>query len=271
MLAASWAQGRLTARAQPTLARDARMFAAGLSVATGMATAEAAARHGGRAARRMALPLALATVAQATDIWAHLGLHRCDTAPPYRHYSALGPANMLTAARGWAASWAWARLVAGTPLDDAELALAFALLYTTDSADGSIARRTGLASPLGRYLDAEADISAGLALTLTQIRRGQVPGWFLAAFALRWGAPLALGFARTFAAASPVMLPSSRVARASGAAQALMSLAGLVASCRAGKPDAPAWQRTRDGLALVASALLLATTALHLRWLMASA
>lgn len=265
LLAESWAQARVTARAQPALAREAHVFAAGLSAATGAALTVTATRHGGRAAARTALPLLLATASQATDIWAHLGLHRRGNDRPYQYHPTLGPANMLTTTRGWVASWALARLIAGTPLDDAELALAFALLFITDTSDGPVARRTDLASPLGRYLDAEADIFAGLALTLTQIRRGQVPAWFLVAFALRWGAPLALGFGRTFAEADPVALAGSTVARTSGTLQALMSIAGLAGSWRAGQPDAPIWRRTRDGLALAASALLLAAMGGHLR------
>jgi phosphatidylglycerophosphate synthase len=270
LLLEAWAHARLTALAQPALARGARRYAAGLVAATGAALTMTAQRHGARAAARAALPLLAATATQAADIWAHLGLHRRDTGRPYQHHPVLGPANTLTAARGWVASWTWTRLVTGTPLDDAELAVALAFMCATDTADGPLARRTSLASPLGRYLDVEADIWAGLAMLLTQIRRGQVPGWFVLPFALRWGMPLALGFARTFANAEPVVLSGSGVARTAGTIQVALALVGLVASRRAASPDAQLWQRARSVLAMGASALLLAALAGHLRRLLAT-
>lgn len=268
MLAESWRQALRIAHAQPALARGARRFAAGLFAATGAALALTAQRHGTRAATRAALPLLVTTASQATDIWLHLGLHRQDTGRPYLYHPALGPANALTAARGWVASWAGARLLTGMPLDDAELALAFAIMFASDTLDGSLARRIGLASPLGRYLDAEADVWAGLMLLLTQIRREQVPEWFLLPFALRWGMPLTLGFLLTLMHAEPVTLPRSSLARAAGTVQAAMSLTGLLASWRAVSPDALTWQRARSLLAKGASALLLAALAAHLRRLL---
>jgi len=69
---------------------------------------------------------------------------------------------------------------------------------------------------------------AWTALTLTPVRHGYIPAWFLVVHGLRWGLPLALGFGRTFATARPMRLNRSRVGRVAGASQALLAAAVLL-------------------------------------------
>lgn len=261
LLAESWQQARQTANANPRLTASWRWLTGGLSLATGLTVATRARRHGPRDAARLGAILSVATLAQAGDVYAHLGLHRPAGPRPYQHYPHLGHANWLTAGRGWVASWLWARLLAGHPLDDGELILALALITATDIADGPVARRLGQASALGRYLDGEADVMVWAALTLTQVRRRQIPGWLAGAFALRWFVPIGVGFCRTFAGAQPVPLVPSALGRASGALQTATQVAGLIGSVRASRSDTVIWQRLRTGLAGVTAGLLVATMA----------
>lgn len=234
LLADSWAQARATAGAQRDLVRGWRATVGGLGVLTGVALFSTERRYGYGAMWRNAVPLIVANALQAGDIYVHLGLHRGETG---QHYATLGVANDLTALRCWVAAWMSSRLVAGMPLADDELVLAIALICLTDIADGRVARHLGQTSPLGRYLDGEADLLAWLALTVTQIRRGQVPAWFLGIFGLRWGVPVVVGLARTFAEAQPVALQPSPIARAAGIAQVAMSLAGIIAARQASQPS----------------------------------
>ena len=257
MLALSWQQSRDTAQAHPHMVRSWRWLVGGSSAATALMLAVTARRHGGAAALRSAVPLVVATAAQAGDIYVHLGLHRNADG---QHYANLGAANMLTALRGWVAAWISSRLMSHTPLTDDELLLALVLICATDVADGRVARSLAQTSPLGRYLDAEADVTAWLALTIAQIRCGQVPPWFLWVYALRWGAPMAVGFVRTFAEADPMPLAPSQIARASGVVHVAMAITALVAARRAQRRDAAWWQRSRDALLATTCALLGAAT-----------
>lgn len=287
-------QARATARSHPTLTASWRWLVAGLMALAGLALAVTARRHGARALARTAPFLALATAAQAGDIYVHLGLHRgyreremtrdatrCrekDEARASRYranssrhfafqnlFTELGPANGLTAARGLAASWLWARLVAGMPLDDGELALALAAILATDGADGAVARRTGLASALGGYLDAEADLFAWMALTVTQLRRKQIPAWFALIVAMRWLAPTAAGLAHSFAGADPVPLDGMMLGKIAGGAQATAALVALAASVRAEQTEAPLWRHAHTGILSIASALLGVATVAHVK------
>ena len=217
-------------------------------------------RQGRRVAWHSAMPLLLTTALQAGDVYVHLGMHRRGDGATHAR---LGVATTLTATRGWVGAVIGSRLLAGASLNDAEMLAALALIVATDIADGPYARWHDRASPLGAYLDGEADMVAWTALTLTQLRRGQVPPWFVVAFGLRWGLPLILGFGQTFTNAAPVTLASSRFARAVGAAQVAVAVTASVASIRSDKADAGWWVRATQGLVAITGVLLVATTVRH--------
>ena len=262
MLATSWRQARQTARAQPRLVGSWRQIAALLSLLTLTEVGREARRDGALVAFRHNAPLLIVTATQLGDSYVHLGLHRHTTGQPHL---TLGPAMALTAARGWAGAWLLTRLLHSRPIADDEFMGALAVIVLTDIMDGPLARRTDRASALGRYLDGEADLVAWTALTLTQLQRGDIPAWFLGAFACRWGAPLLLGFGRTFAQAEPVVVAPSWVGRAAGAAQVTLACTGLLAARQVSQPQAQQWRRWRDRVALGTAALMGAATITHLR------
>jgi phosphatidylglycerophosphate synthase len=260
MLTSSWAQARVSADAHPGLARDWRWLTGSLGVATLGLGAYTARRQGGRVAWRGTALLALINIFQAGDIYVHLGLHRRDDGAIHAR---LGAAMPLTAAREWVGAVIGARLLIGAPVTDDEALVALALIVATDIADGWIARRQAMPSPLGRYLDGAADMLTWTTLTVTQQRRSQVPTWFLLAFGLRWGLPLILGFGRTFMTAAPMRLDPSRFARIVGAAQVAVAATAIGASLRAGKPEARWWGRAKQGLLATTGVLLVAATIRH--------
>jgi hypothetical protein len=100
-------------------------------------------------------------------------------------------------------------------------------------------------------------------LTLMQVRRGELPPWYLLAHGLRWGLPLMLGIGRTFTTADPVVLEPSSLAKTAGAAQVALSLSAILASMRADHPDAHVWTPMRKAFLMLASGLLGATTFVH--------
>jgi phosphatidylglycerophosphate synthase len=257
MFAHSWRQARSTARAHPDLVREWRWLASGLGAGTVGVIAYTAHRHGKRTARRLALPYAVMTLLQVGDLYVHLGLHH---APNRQIHASLGLANYLTALRQWIGAGVVCRLLVQTPLTDAELCGTLAMIVGTDLVDGPLARRQDLASPLGRYLDGEADIISWTALTVMQTRRGQVPGWFLVIYGLRWLVPTVLGFGRTFATAEPIVLQPSRLSRLSGAGQVALALSGILATCRSQQDDAPSWRKVHAGLLVGTSVLLVGAT-----------
>ena len=260
MLAQSWQQARHTAQAHPHLVRHWRRLVGGESAATLLLLVATARRQGSATALGSAIPLVAITAAQAGDIYAHLGLHR-DAHD--QHYPTLGAANHLTALRGWVAAWLASRLMAHAPLTDNELLAALVLIGATDVADGRIARSLAQTSPLGRYLDAEADVLAWLALTMAQIQRQQLPPWFLGVAALRWGMPLAVGLARTFIEADPVPLTPSTIARASGVAHAALALTAMLAARHTARHHVAWWRRNREALLATTCALLGIASARH--------
>ncbi len=270
-LAESWGMSRATARARPSLAASWRRLATGLIAADALAIGWAARRHGTAAAIRVALPLAALTATQAGDLYVHLGLHRpAGEWADCSRYATLGPAIALTAARGWVGSWLWSNSIAGVTPTEIELAAALALTVATDLADGPLARRGGQASPLGRYLDGEADLAVWLALTWTQERRGDLPGWLAGIFAARAAVPVAVGLVVSFTRAEPVTPQPLWLGRLAGMAHAAASVVGLVAAARGAYRDAAGWRRTRDALAIVAGGTLTLVALAHLKRLTAS-
>ncbi len=252
----SWEQSRATARDERGLVTDWRGITLGLSALAMGATSWTGRRHGARVAARAALPLALATLAQAVDLYAHLGLHRAPDAPSLDRYARLGAANALSASRGLAASWIWTRQVAGVPLDDTEFLAAVTLIVATDIADGAIARHDHLVSRLGAYLDVEADLFAWVSIVLTQMRRGDLPPWFAALILARWLAPAAVGLTRSFGTAAPVALGAQPLGKLAGGAQIAASAVAWVTTARADHPDARRWHAIKRGTLVGAGIIL---------------
>jgi phosphatidylglycerophosphate synthase len=229
MLSASWMQAKTTASAHPSLVSDWRRMTGTLGTATIFCAVYTAKRHGRSASWKSAIPLTLATLALSGDQYVHLGLHRQETGELYPN---LGPAMMLTAVRNWVGLGIGSRWLVGVPLANDEALAALLVMLASDMGDGWLARRCRLTSGLGHYLDGEADVISWTTLTLTQVRQGLIPVWFLVMHGLRWGLPLALGFSRTFAAARPTLLNRSRMGRVAGAFQALLAASAICLSLR---------------------------------------
>ncbi len=99
-------------------------------------------------------------------------------------FTDLGPANVITLARGLVAATLAGFIV--LPRPPAPLAWLPFLLYSgviwLDLLDGYVARRTGRVTALGVKLDMEYDCFAGLIASVLVVRYGQAPWWYLA-----WG------------------------------------------------------------------------------------
>ncbi len=260
MLTDSWTMARSTAGTHPNLARHWRLLSGELGVMTCCFLVYTARRHGRAAMLRSTFPLIAMLFAQVGDIYVHLGLHRDSSGGLHRE---LGAAMSLTALRSWSGAAACSRLLAGMPLTDDESFAALLIILATDIADGRLSRRDRLASPLGRYLDGEADMLGWSALTLTQVRRGQISPWYLLAFGLRWGLPLVAALSSSFARADPVTFTPSRLGKTAGGAQVALAATALFASMRSNAADSRFWSGLRTSLVGVTSGLLVAATIRH--------
>ncbi|HEY7983248.1 MAG TPA: CDP-alcohol phosphatidyltransferase family protein, partial [Ktedonobacterales bacterium] len=164
-LARSWRRSRTTAAAHPALATSWARLSATLALGTAVALA-GEARVGTRGAAWRAIPAtSLCLAYQQLDVYAHLGLHAPIPGAPLR--AAIGAPTTLTLIRGSAAGLLWGHLIAGRPVSRGQLGTALGLAGATDIADGALARARGQTTRLGAYLDAEADLSFGLAAALT--------------------------------------------------------------------------------------------------------
>lgn len=99
-------------------------------------------------------------------------------------FTDLGPANIITLARGLVAAALAGFVVLPRPPEP--LAWLPFVLYSgviwLDLLDGYVARRTGRVTALGVKLDMEYDCFAGLIASVLVVRYGQLPWWYLA-----WG------------------------------------------------------------------------------------
>jgi phosphatidylglycerophosphate synthase len=103
-----------------------------------------------------------------------------------------GAANALTLARFFGtAALPWAVTV--SPLGAAGLALT---LFALDGIDGWLARRLGLASDFGEYLDKEADSFLMLMLCLLLYSGGRFGAWIMVPGLLRYAFVLFIALAR---------------------------------------------------------------------------
>jgi phosphatidylglycerophosphate synthase len=173
--------------------------------------------------------------------------------PTHHPFTRLGTANLVTLVRAALAAWA-AGLSLAPPHPKAAwlavgLATAFALL---DGIDGTLARRSGLASPFGARFDMEVDALFILVLSALVWHHGKAGAWVLAcglmryAFvAARWPLPWMGG-----------PLPPTR----RGKTVAAVQFVGLAAALAPIVPS-PA----SDGVAAVALALLAWSFAVDVR------
>lgn len=258
LLVNSWRQSHTVAQQRPALVKSWRILAySGIGMTTFMGI-YSARRFGFRRSAKSQGWLVLSSAYIVGDTYVHLGLHRSPFGKPYR---TLGPAMPLTLLRYWVGGWIMSRLF-HNPMSNDEQIVALATILVTDIADGITARRTDMVSALGRYLDGEADMLAWTALTITQIRRGQIPAWFLAVFAFRWGVPVGLGLMQSFITTKPAPLVPSTVGRIAGAAHVLMAVGSIIPLPR-GMVTSARWSKIKDGSVIITSLLLGATAVQH--------
>ena len=107
-------------------------------------------------------------------------------------HGAFGAANTLTSGRLLAsAALPWTMAI--DPLAVAVLALA---LFALDGVDGWVARKLGLASEFGEYLDKEADAFLMLVLCLLLYASGRLGTWIILPGVLRYAFVLFIALAR---------------------------------------------------------------------------
>jgi phosphatidylglycerophosphate synthase len=184
-------------------------------------------------------------------VYAHLGLHAPIPGAPLR--AAIGAPTTLTLIRGSAAGLLWGHLIAGRPVSRGQLGTALGLAGATDIADGALARARGQTTRLGAYLDAEADLSFGLAAALTLAARRWLPRWLVAVMVARWLVPFALACASYLGALRPVALTGTPVGKVASLAQTAVLGVALLPVRRSGPVE-----RWRPALHLAAAALLVA-------------
>jgi phosphatidylglycerophosphate synthase len=111
----------------------------------------------------------------------------------WQHRGRFGAANVLTSARIGATLALPAVAAASAPLAVAAWALT---LFALDGVDGWLARRQGLASDFGEYLDKEADAFLLLALCMLLYIDGRLGAWIIAPGLLRYAFVVLLLIAR---------------------------------------------------------------------------
>jgi phosphatidylglycerophosphate synthase len=128
-------------------------------------------------------------------VWTELGLVRHPlTGEPARH---IGPANVMTLYRGWAA--VPVLLIASSRSGPSAGWVALCLTAgLTDLLDGTVAIRLGHESRLGRLLDPVLDACFFSAAAFSLARWNLLPGWLAVVVALRYFAPVVGGLVLLF-------------------------------------------------------------------------
>lgn len=179
--------GRGTGGTTQGTARSARppsraltvLLAASLPLAGAAWAAGAAIAPGGGLAAAGAFALLTAAIAHGLASWPH---------------PVLGPANLVSLARGALACLLVAALVAPPAPGSGEawaLGAAAAVALLLDGVDGALARRSGLDGPWGARLDMEVDSAFAALLAVAVLRMGEAGPWVLALGFLRYGFLLA--------------------------------------------------------------------------------
>jgi CDP-diacylglycerol---glycerol-3-phosphate 3-phosphatidyltransferase len=225
------------AQAYRRLLRSWAATAAGLTAldAAGLALE---ARRGGRDAAVRAVPgLAFALTVMHVDTLIHLRQTARDQAPPPR--DTLGLPVTLTLLRRTIAAFLWAHLLGGRPvMSRRALSALLALGAASDVVDGAVARRRDQVTPLGAYLDAEADFSFWSSLVLTLGALRLLPRWLIPLLFLRFGVPVALAGMSHLALRRPVKVSSTVVGKAAAVAQMVACVTALRPARKPGPLDA---------------------------------
>ena len=191
--AAFWEQSRATAAARPGLVRELRVIRragmlAALAVGIGLRL------DGVPALPAVVLP-ALGWAVLCSWVWVELGLvrHPISGAPSSR----VGPANVMSLYRGWAAIPV---LLIATSRQGPSLAWVVLCLTAglTDLFDGTVAIRLGHESRLGRLLDPVLDACFFSAAAFSLARWHLLPGWLAVLVTARYFAPVLGGLALLF-------------------------------------------------------------------------
>jgi phosphatidylglycerophosphate synthase len=244
-------RARAVALAHPRLVASWAEITAGLLLGEAATLALEARLGHAREAQRAAPGAAAFLALTQLDTLLRLGMHR--PAPEEPVFEDLGLYTTLTLARLAQSGVLWGHLLGGTP---APPRLTLALLIgasASDIADGRLARRLERVSPLGGYLDAVADGSFGLALTLTLGLRRLLPRWLLALLLARWGLPALYVVAGALGWRRPVPMHSTIVGKAAAVAQAVALGAALLPDDHAGRT-----RRVRGAIHTATAALLVA-------------
>ena len=252
-LVRSWEQSLADARAYPALvASTGRWTLALLAVAALGLLPLYGGGPAGAATRATALALAGLAVQQGF-VWLHLGMVQAPAGGP--RLGRLGLANGLTLLR---LLTAWLLLADGlTGAGGRGLLLGLFLAGAlTDGVDGTVARRWGAPTRLGRMLDGLADallLGVGAAVLAGH---GLLPAWSTPLVWLRFLLPFAWALVSYFLQLRPVRYAPTRWGKAAGLAVTLVMLVVLLDP----RPDAGGG---KAALLAAAVALLVAAVAVQ--------
>ncbi len=115
-------------------------------------------------------------------------------------------------------------------------ALGYAILVSTDIADGIVARSRGPMSRFGVVMDPLADVFSTFALFTAFHSLGLVPGWLYAILIIRYGI-LFIGSFVLFLAVGPIDFQATIPGKVVGVVQATGAMAIFWGAARGGLPD----------------------------------
>lgn len=191
--AAFWQRSRETATARPELVSELRVVRR-LGVVIALAVGVLLRVDGVPVLPAVLLPVTTWLVLCGW-VWVELGLvrHPLSGAPARR----IGPANVMTLYRGWAA--VPVLLIATSRAGPGPTWVALCLTAgLTDLFDGTVAIRLGHESRLGRLLDPVLDACFFSAAAYSLARWHLLPGWLAVLVTLRYFAPVLGGLALLF-------------------------------------------------------------------------
>jgi len=218
-LGRSWDMSCRTASANPALKRSWVHVSLFISALALVLLAGNLALEGAAGTLRLLPGFLFCVTWQINDLFWHLGLNR--QSQTGNMLPVVGMANVLTEARGVAASFLLGRLVGGIATQVWMALVCFLVGVLTDILDGQVARRTYTQSKLGQLLDGETDFFLYLALTLILLQNGILLPWLSVVMVLRFLVPLLATLASYFLFARRVRFGSTRWGKLAGLAQCL--------------------------------------------------
>ncbi|MEA2647364.1 MAG: hypothetical protein QOE92_2447 [Chloroflexota bacterium] len=193
-LGAMWRRSRVTAAQRPGLVRELGMVAI-VGMSGGVVVGALMAAEGVPAAVAL-LVTPLSWLVLCAWVYVELGLVRHPvTDEPTR---AIGPANVLSLYRGWAAVPLLA-MATFHPVPTVTAVVVAVSAGLTDLVDGPVAVRRGEETRLGRLLDPVVDSFLFSAVAFGLWRWGLLPGWVVALVAVRYFAVVLVGIVLLFA------------------------------------------------------------------------